>query len=111
MTVAASPNELSLELEGPTQNTVPAGLELAQRVVSAIQAGNTVCLDLTKVERLTPSFANALVMTILEAVGPDAFKSKLRLVFGSEFVESSWGQAVQRYERGVRLTTQREGAA
>jgi hypothetical protein len=107
----APPSNLNFELEGPTQNTVSAGLDLARRVVTALTAGHTVQLDLQSVERLTPSFANALVMTILEGVGPDTFSSRLRVRFGSEFVEDGWRKAVERYERGVRLTTQREGAA
>ena len=35
--------------------------------MSAIKAGERVCLDLRRVERLTPAFANALAMTLLEA--------------------------------------------
>ena len=104
-------SEFNLEVEGPTQNTVSAGLDLAERVVSTIRDGYIVLLDLKGVERLTPSFANALVMTIIESVGDVAFRTKLSVVFGSELVEEGWRKAVQRYERGVRLTTQREGAA
>jgi hypothetical protein len=72
--------------------------------------GFVVLLDLKNVERLTPSFANALVMTIIEAVGEAAFRTRLTVVFGSDIVQDSWRKAAQRYERGVRLTTQRDSS-
>ena len=97
--------------EGSTLNTVLTGLRLAERVVGALKAGRSVFLDLRGVERLTPSFANAVVMTILDAVGIDEFRSKLRVEIASPLVAEGWSKAIERYERGIRLTTQRSNVA
>jgi hypothetical protein len=98
-------------LEGPSLNAVPAALELAARVVAVLEHGGTVILDLRAVERLTPSFANALAMTILDAAEPAEFRSRVDVRTGSDAVRESWSSAVSRYERGIRLSTQRKGAA
>jgi hypothetical protein len=99
------------QLEGATLNTVPAALELAKRVIAQLRSGENVHLDLEPVERLTPSVANALVMTILDEVGRAEFDAMISVAFGSELASESWTKAVQRYERGIRLSTQRQGAA
>lgn len=97
--------------EGPTLNTVSKGLELAERIVTALKLGRSVTLDFADAERLTPSFANAVVMTILDAVGIEGFRSKLRMETASPLVKESWAKAIERYERGIRLTTQRSNVA
>lgn len=50
-------------------------------------------------------------MTVLDAVEIAAFGARIQVKFGSALVEEAWNKAVSRYERGVRLTTQRQGAA
>lgn len=100
-----------ISLAGPTLNIVPSALELASRAVRALERGDEVVLDFRAVERLTPSFANALAMTILEAVGQDRFRARVSIRDASELVAESWAKAVGRYARGIRLTTQRQGAA
>ncbi len=92
-------------------NTVGAGLSLAEQIVSALRNGGVVQVDLTAAERMTPSFANALVMTVLDAVGEEEFRARVSVSHSSELVAEAWTKAVQRYARGIRLTTQRPGAA
>ena len=98
-------------VEHSTLNAVPAGLSLARSIIEALEDGRAVRLDLEFIERLTPSVANALVMTVLDAVDVVAFRARIQVKFGSVLVEEAWNKAVSRYERGVRLTTQRQGAA
>ena len=95
----------------PSLNTVGAGLLLASQAVTALGRGDPVCIDLSPAERMTPSFANALVMTILEAVGEREFESRVTLRASSDLVREAWSKAVERYKRGIRLSTQRPGAA
>ncbi len=92
-------------------NTVAAGLSLAAMVINELKAGSSVQLDFVAVERMTPSFANALVMTILDAVGVEVFRTRVSIAFSSTLVQEAWMKAVERYERGIRLSTQRPGAA
>ena len=92
----------------PSLNT---GLLLASQAVTALGRGDPVCIDLSPAERMTPSFANALVMTILEAVGEREFESRVTLRASSDLVREAWSKAVERYKRGIRLSTQRPGAA
>lgn len=92
-------------------NSVSAGLALANAVVDALRAGETVVLDLSAAERMTPSFANALAMTILDAAGEAVAASRLSVLSTSGPVNEAWSKSVERYRRGFRLSTQRPGAA
>lgn len=100
-----------LQVTEPTLNTVASGLSLARDIVAALRCGRAVALDMSTVERMTPSFANALVMTILDAVGLPVFRAQLQMSTVSPVVQDAWAKAIERYERGIRLTTQRPGAA
>ena len=95
----------------PSLNTVGAGLALANEIVKTLLRGESVHLDLTAAQRMTPSFANALVMTMLEAVGEAAFHARVRLSTSADPVAEAWSKAIERYKRGIRLSTQRPGAA
>ncbi len=90
----------------PTLNTVSAGLQMATETVSALQRGESVRLDLTAAQRMTPSFANALVMSILAAVGLDQFREHVFVATTSDLVQEAWDKAFDRYQRGIRLSTQ-----
>lgn len=98
-------------LQGPSLNTVTAGITVAHAAVAALQAGATVRIDMTQAERMTPSFANALVMTILDAVGSATFNARVCPVFSTPAVQEAWNKAVERYNRGLRLSNQQSGAA
>lgn len=101
----------TIRLEGPSLNGVEMGLVLAQRLVLVMKSGQSVVLDLSTVERVTPSFANALVMTAIEAVGIDTLRSRVTLSGALPLVREGWSKAIERYERGVRLSTQRPEVA
>jgi hypothetical protein len=95
----------------PSLNSVGAGLALAQQVIAAVRSGEAVTLDLRAAERMTPSFANALVMTILESIAAGQFESMVQPLFASQTVEEAWSKAAERYRRGIRLSTQRPDVA
>lgn len=100
-----------ITLPGPALNSGAAGLSLAIEALSAVGAEGVVRLDFGAVERMTASFANALVMTLLAELGEEALISRVALVSASDAVLAEWRRAIERYQRGIRLSTQRPGAA
>lgn len=88
-----------------------AGVEHAAAALAALARGGRVQLDATDADRMTPSFANALVMSILDAIGQSDFERRVELVGGPENLRENWDKAVERYGRGIRLSTQRPHAA
>lgn len=97
--------------KGPSLNSAATGLELAEQASGTLRAGGVVQIDLQDIERMTASFANALVMTLLDAFGVAEFERRVLPINATPFVLESWSAAVDRYRRGIRLTTQRPGAA
>lgn len=97
--------------DAKTLNTVAAGLAIAARIIEHVRSGVVVQVSLVAAERMTPSFANALVMTLIESLGIEAFRARVRLEAKADSVREQWNAAIDRYERGIRLTTQRPGAA
>ena len=82
------------------------GLELAHEILSDLQLHESVALDFSQTEFITPSFTNALVLTLVHALGTDVFKERVCLSGVSSSVRSSLDRSVQRYERGIRLSSQ-----
>ena len=87
-------------------NRAQAGLDLARQVLDRIRASGSVSLDLTNVDRITPSFANAFVMTILDESGESDLPHSLTLLNPNDQVSREIAISVDRYARGLRLTTQ-----
>ena len=87
------------------------GVELGNAIVKAVRAGNLVRVDLSGIERMTPSVANAIVLTVIEAVGEAQFGSHVLVETESAEIQDSWDKAVARYRRGIRLSTQRPRSA
>lgn len=96
---------------GPALNTVGDGLALAELLVTAVSAGERVELDFSLVERMTPSFANAVVMTVYERVSAEVGKSAIQVRHASQAVEHAWTKAEDRFCRGIRLSTQQPRSA
>lgn len=94
-------------LPGPALNSGAAGLRLADEVLAALGECEVVRVDVAEVERMTASFANSLVMPLLERVGVEAIGTRVVLVGASDGVSGEWRKAVERYTRGVRLSIQR----
>lgn len=98
-------------MPGPALNSGAMGISLAERILSIVQSNGQISLDFSQVERMTASFTNALVMTLLEALGGEALIERVSRESAANGVLAEWQRAVERYERGVRLSTQRPGAA
>lgn len=86
-------------------NSASSGLALAADVAARLQRVDTVEIDMRSVVRVTPSFANAFVMTLLAAFS-DAFPHRVRPLNAQDFVELAFRQAADRYARGIRLSSQ-----
>lgn len=92
----------------PVLNSASAGLELATRILESARDGSTVALDFIQVERMTPSYANALVMTLLHAHSLQWLRENVILVHRDERITRAMNDSVKRYENGIRLNNQRD---
>jgi hypothetical protein len=86
-------------------NRASAGLELAKSVLDHLAAHESVELDFSPVDRITPSFANAFVMTIL-AANDSRLPENLFLLNRNDLVEKEISLSISAYSRGLRLSTQ-----
>ncbi len=98
-------------MPGPALNSGAMGISLAEKILSIVQSDGQISLDFAQVERMTASFTNALVMTLLEALGGDELDERVLRESAANGVLAEWQRAVDRYGRGIRLSTQRPGAA
>lgn len=83
------------------------GVSLAEEMAEKLRHGESARVDLAAVEIMTPSFANALVMTLLDHVSLADLRDRCSFVNRSDAVVDAMNRAVQRYQNGIRLTTQR----
>jgi len=98
---------MRVRLSGPTLNSGATGVSYAAQVLDAAAHEGHVEIDCAAVDRVTPSAANALVMTLLEGMGEDQFIARVSLTHATEHVKREWAKAVDRYQRGIRLSSQR----
>jgi hypothetical protein len=87
-------------------NSPDAGSALAFRVLEILHAGDNVTIIFNNVERMTPSFANAFVMTLLERFSSHEFSNRVEFTNVSDAVHAAITKSIERYERGIRLTSQ-----
>lgn len=78
---------------------------LANSVSDAIRKGLSVRLDFASVEVITPSFANALVMVLLENHPLAVLKERCVFENRSQVVIHAMNAAVLRHQKGIRLST------
>jgi hypothetical protein len=90
----------------PVLNSPDLGLALAYRVRDRLNAGHNVVIDLTGVERMTPSYANAFVMAVLEYLREDSLEPRVSFVNGEDIVMDAIYRSVARYGKGIRLSNQ-----
>jgi len=98
-------------VSGPALNSGAEGVTLARQVLDSVQAGGPVVLELSAVQRMTASFANALVMTLLEAAGDHPLSDVIEMRGVQDSVRREWEKAESRYRRGIRLSTQHPRSA
>jgi len=92
-------------------NSAIAGAELAAQVETAIVASDRVTLDLSNVRRVTPSFANAFVMKVLEVTRAASLNVVVDIRSDQPIVLSAFADAESRFQRGIRLSSQRPVSA
>ena len=97
----------TLQLE-TVLNHADRGLALARLILDRLNAGQTLTLDFARVERVTPSFANAFIMTLLEAAPVETLREAVKMVNRNDTVAVAINDSVRRYRRGIRLSTQQQ---
>lgn len=98
---------LTLRPQSHALRSASEGLEMAQEIIARIRANERVRVDLAAVEMMSPSFANTLVMTLLEQFTVDQLRANCEFANRTDVVIEAMNRAVQRYQSGIRLTTQR----
>lgn len=87
-------------------NSATAGLALAAQVLDRMAFSDICEIDFSHAERMTPSFANAFVMTVL-VQHPRAFADqRIVLYHANKAVSHAVERSIDRFARGVRLSTQ-----
>ncbi len=90
-------------------NSATSGYDLALSVLECLRRDDSVEIDARLVTRVTPSFANSLVMSVLDEF-PEAFSSRRCLIVADPHVLASFEASMSRFARGIRLSTQRLSA-
>lgn len=86
-------------------NTASTGQELAEAVLRALDASSDVLtLDFSEVDRMTPSFANAFVMLLLDRYSVETLRSRVRFLNRKPNVADAMNRSADRYRRGIRLS-------
>lgn len=96
-----------IKLRG-TLSRATHGLELAEDVLRFLREAETISIDFAEVHRMTPSFANAFIMTLLDQLPIEEAERRVRMLDLHENVAASINQSIHRYRQGIRLSTQRK---
>lgn len=83
------------------------GESLAEVVSRALELQRDVRIDLASVEIMTPSFANAFLMTLLDRFPIAMLQSRCVFLNRQQSVIEVMNRAVQRFQSGVRLSAAR----
>ena len=92
--------------DGVMNSATSAEVEAAQVLAALKNPEMTVEIDLSGVQRMTPSFANTFVMRLLHEHTRDALRARCRFVSPASHVAAALQTAVSRYESGIRLSDQ-----
>ena len=96
----------SIPLDISAMRSAQMGEDIAVKILTAIDHNEQVRLDFHRVEIMTPSFANAMIMTLLSKHSLEELKHRCQFQNRSLTVVSMMNRAVTRYTNGIRLTTQ-----
>jgi anti-anti-sigma regulatory factor len=99
--------DVTIQLQPGSHRSAALGEELAERIAAHLAARESVLVDCSHVESMSPSFANALVMTLLDRIDLDTLRRECRFVNRSELVVQAMNTAAQRFQAGIRLSGQR----
>jgi hypothetical protein len=96
---------------GGAMNSPDGGLSLAYNLLDRLSQGDDVRLDFDGVGRITPSFSNAFVMTLLQRLSLEGFRARIQMVNQNAGVQTAIAESIRLYESGVRLSTQRQATS
>jgi hypothetical protein len=96
---------IEIKLE-PVLNRAQRGLALARTILEHLSQNREVTVDFSDVESITPSFSNALVMTLLHERSLDEIREHVHMVNRTPLVAQSINNSAKWYQQGLRLTTQ-----
>lgn len=88
-------------------NSAERGLEVARAVLEALNCERIVHLNASETVRMTPSFINALVFTVMAEHPNENFRCRVHFIDASPLVSDQLATAVSRFTRGIRLSSQR----
>lgn len=97
----------SIQLQSHALRSASEALNTAQDIVAHLRSAERVRIDFAAVEMMSPSFANAFVMTLLEQFTVDQLRARCEFANRNDVVIAAMNRAVQRYQSGIRLTSQR----
>ena len=86
-------------------NRANAGVRLASEILDALHSGQPVRLDFSNVDRMTPSFANALVMTLMHSPDWEHLKSRMVMEERNEQVISAMDESEAGFKRDCGLAS------
>lgn len=90
-------------------NSATSGYDLALSVLEYLRRDQFVEIDARLVTRVTPSFANCFVMSVLDEF-PEAFNSRRCVINAEPDVLPAFEASMSRFARGIRLSSQRLSA-
>ena len=97
---------VTLRHDGPAR-LASDGEEMARCVIHGVLQRRLVRVDFEGVRYMTPSFANALMMTLMESLTEFDVQFRVQFANWSPDVKRAMDQAAERYSKGIRLSTQR----
>ncbi len=97
--------DIQSELRGAL-NSAERGFALAEHVEALLNNDDHVELDFSAVTRMTPSYANAFLMVLLERLTPGEVGCRIMMRNQEPNVEAALRKSRDRYMRGLRLSMQ-----
>lgn len=98
---------ITIQLQSNALRSASEALDTAREILAHLREAERIRIDFAVVEMMSPSFANALVMTLLEQFTVDQLRARCEFANRNDVVIAAMNRAVQRYQSGIRLTTQR----
>ncbi|MBX3377519.1 MAG: STAS-like domain-containing protein [Phycisphaeraceae bacterium] len=86
--------------------TAVNGQSLAGLIIAALHTEEAVQVDFADVEVLTPSFANALILTLLASMSVESLRVRCVMTNRRDTVADSLNRAAFRFQQGIRLSDQ-----
>lgn len=92
--------------EQPVLNNALEGSKLAEQIAVYLRNRETVNIDLLHARRMTPSFANAMMMTLMDEFDIDMLKAHLDIQAANPQVIDAINTSIARFKSGIRLSSQ-----